>query len=141
SKGIEDWQRRHEGYARKEAEQILAAARTTFRARDLSRDAIARRRALKRLAGTVPFRGGLRFLHCIILQRAFLDGRAGVAYARLLARYERMIAANVRSLRRRSGRPRLLPLDNRRDEPEQDYGPRWAQPQRQQAAAARRRRY
>jgi glycosyltransferase involved in cell wall biosynthesis len=102
SKGMEDWQRRHEGYARKEAEQILAATRTPFRARDLSRDAISRRRALKRLAGRVPFRGGLRFLHCIILQRAFLDGRAGVAYARLLARYERMIAANVRSLRRPS---------------------------------------
>jgi glycosyltransferase involved in cell wall biosynthesis len=101
SKGLDDWQRRHERYALLEARQIAAARGTPFRAADLlARDPVVRRRALKRLASGLPGRPALRLLHSLVIQRAFLDGRAGLKYARLLARYERMIAANLRALRR-----------------------------------------
>lgn len=95
AKGLDDWWRKHERYAADEARQI--ASEPPIRAIDW-RDALAgadpltRRRALKRIAGTLPFRGGLRFLHLYVIRMGFLDGAPGFAYARLMARYESRIA-------------------------------------------------
>jgi glycosyltransferase involved in cell wall biosynthesis len=65
----------------------------------LARDPLLRRRALKELSYHLPFRGLLRFLYQYGLRGGFLDGAPGLAYCRLLARYEQDIAAGIRRLR------------------------------------------
>lgn len=100
SKGVDEWLQRHERYAALEARQMLAADRGPFRVASLlSRDRIARRRTLKRLTARIPFRPAFRRLYTLFILRGILDGRAGRTYASLLARYERMTAANLRALR------------------------------------------
>ena len=61
---------------------------------------MARRRALKRLAGRLPGRYFLRLVYLLVVRRAVLDGRAGVTYAHMLATYEGMIDVYLRVLRR-----------------------------------------
>ncbi len=95
AKGPGDWWRRHERYAEEEARQIaseppLCAA--DWRAAIGGRDPVARRRALKRIAGRLPCRGALRFLYLYVLRLGFLDGAPGFAYARMMARYETLVA-------------------------------------------------
>ena len=104
SKGINDWFARHLRYARAEATQALAERREPLPLDDLfGRDPTMRRRALKRLANRVPFRPTLRFLYAYIVRRGFLDGRAGLQYARMLTSYQRFIDMNMAELRRASG--------------------------------------
>lgn len=57
----------------------------------LSRDATVRRRALKRLAGRLPLRPWLRFAYVYLLRGGFMDGAAGLRYARMLAVYQQFI--------------------------------------------------
>jgi len=64
-----------------------------------SRDPLLRRRALKRLSYSLPFRPTLRFLYQYVLRRGFLDGGPGYRYCRLLARYEAFTGEEIRRLR------------------------------------------
>ena len=65
------------------------------------------RRRLKQLSRHLPFRPLQRFLYSYILQRGFLDGRAGYTFCRLLAIYEYLSVAKYHEIRQ-------LEDDNRR---------------------------
>jgi glycosyltransferase involved in cell wall biosynthesis len=107
SKGLDDWYARHRRYAAEEAQQALAERIDPLRPGQLfSSDSTLRRRALKRLGNRLPFRPQLRFAYTYILRGGFLDGRAGLRYAGMLATYQGYIDAHMRELLReqRSGK-------------------------------------
>ena len=92
SKGVNDWFARHLRYADREARLLLAERAQPLRPLGLfSADVTMRRRALKRLAGRLPMRPWLRFVYAGVLRGGFLDGMAGLRYARMLAIYQQFI--------------------------------------------------
>lgn len=105
SKGLEDWLAKHDRYSAKEAEESLNQRRNGhLHWADLFavRDPVRRRRALKTLSMRLPCRPALRFVYMYFLRMGMLDGRAGLAYCRLLAMYENMIVMKMKELERRS---------------------------------------
>ncbi|BAZ00062.1 glycosyl transferase family protein [Tolypothrix tenuis PCC 7101] len=62
-------------------------------------DAVQRKRFLKKVWVRLPFKPLLRFILFYIIQRGFLDGRAGYVYACLLSQYEYQIGAKLYELR------------------------------------------
>lgn len=101
---MEDWLAKHRRYARREAEawvRFAPPASAAFRAL-FSRDALARRRALKSLSYHLPARPFARFVYQYLLRGGFLDGAAGRRYCLLLARYEGFAAKEIRRLRKTS---------------------------------------
>jgi glycosyltransferase involved in cell wall biosynthesis len=107
SGGEGDWLEKHRRYARAEA---LAHFRQSSGGRPpcshlFSADPLARRRALKSLSYALPFRPAFRFVYQFLLRRGFLDGRPGLRYCLLLARYEGFAAAELRELRRAPAPP------------------------------------
>lgn len=99
SGGESEWLERHRRYARAEARQHQTAADSTRWADLLAGDPLRRRRALKRLSYRLPARPLLRFMYQYGLRGGFLDGRAGLTYCRLLARYEAFTAEELRKLK------------------------------------------
>jgi hypothetical protein len=100
SGGETEWLEKHRRYARAEARRHLAA-NTKPAWRDLlGSEPLRRRRALKHFSYTLPARPLLRFLYQYVLRGGFLDGRAGLHYCRLLARYEAFTTEELRQLRR-----------------------------------------
>ncbi len=67
-------------------------------------DAVQRKRFLKKLWVRLPFKPLLRFVLFYIIQRGFLDGRAGYIYGRLLSQYEYQIGLKLYELRQHNGR-------------------------------------
>jgi glycosyltransferase involved in cell wall biosynthesis len=61
--------------------------------------AIERKRWLKRVAASAPFRPGLRFLYHYLWKQGFRDGYRGWVLCRLLAWYERMIVLKEREMK------------------------------------------
>ncbi len=103
SKGIANWIERHNKYSTEEAEFQLTQRREALRLSQLfSRDALARRRCLKRLGSRVPCRPMARFLYTYILRGGFLDGRAGLTFCRLRLTHEMHIA--IKMAERRAAR-------------------------------------
>jgi glycosyltransferase involved in cell wall biosynthesis len=101
SGGEAEWLEKHRRYARAEA---AAHAGNPLAPRDLfSPESLRRRRALKRLGSSLPCRPALRFIYQYVLRLGLLDGRPGLRYCRLLARYEGFIAREARDLRRNRG--------------------------------------
>ena len=99
SGGDAEWLEKHRRYAVAEAREHVQAGQTA-RWRDLvARESLPRRRALKSLSYSLPFRPFLRFLYQYFLQRGFLDGWPGWRYCLLLARYEGFTAREIRRLR------------------------------------------
>jgi glycosyltransferase involved in cell wall biosynthesis len=66
-------------------------------------DAVQRKRFLKKVWVRLPFKPFLRFVLFYIIQRGFLDGKAGYIYARLLSQYEYQIGVKVYELRKYGG--------------------------------------
>lgn len=100
SKGLNDWFSRHLRYARAEAVQALVERQEALHLSELlSSDSTVRRRALKRFANRLPLRPTMRFLYAYILRKGFLDGAAGLRYARMLGMYQRFIDLNMMELR------------------------------------------
>lgn len=98
----EAWFAKHRRYAREEAEEILRHRSTAHVPNKVvTRNSLARRRAMKSLSHRLPFRGSARFIYQYFLRGGFLDGRAGFQYCTWLARYEGFIAKELRSLARR----------------------------------------
>ncbi len=62
-------------------------------------DAVQRKRFLKKVWVRLPFKPLLRFILFYIIQRGFLDGKAGYIYARLLSQYEYQIGVKLFELR------------------------------------------
>lgn len=101
SKGLNAWLHKHVDYA---SEEVLKWSQECTDWREtlwqcLQRDPIVRRRALKRVSFALPGRSLLRFIHQLIFKAGILDGRAGITYARMMAVFEGMIAANVSALK------------------------------------------
>ena len=101
-----EWLEKHRSYARAEAREHLSAHAALHGnlpdrpVLDLfSRDPLRRRRTLKRLSYSFPFRPILRFLYQYLLRRGFLDGRPGLSYCLLLCRYEGFVAEELRRMR------------------------------------------
>jgi hypothetical protein len=67
--------------------------------------AIERKRWLKRVAASAPFRPSLRFLYHYVWKHGFRDGYRGWALCRLLAWYERMIVLKEREMKQRLRNP------------------------------------
>ncbi|AFZ60333.1 glycosyltransferase family 2 protein [Anabaena cylindrica FACHB-243] len=61
-------------------------------------DAVQRKRFLKTVWVRLPFKPLLRFILFYILQRGFLDGKAGYIYGRLLSQYEYQIGVKLYEL-------------------------------------------
>ncbi len=62
-------------------------------------DAVQRKRFLKKVWVRLPFKPFLRFVLFYIIQRGFLDGKAGYVYGRLLSQYEYQIGVKLYELR------------------------------------------
>lgn len=93
-----DWETKHRRYAKQEASRALAEQRPLMHSvRALcSGPALERRRALKQLSYRLPFRPLFRFFYQYVLRGGFLDGAIAFRYCRLLARYERYAADELR---------------------------------------------
>jgi glycosyltransferase involved in cell wall biosynthesis len=98
--GEAEWLEKHRRYAAAEARQHLLAATALQPRQLLTRDGLQRRRALKQLSYRLPFRPTLRFLYQYIVRGGFLEGKPGLHYCRLLARYEGFTADELRKLPR-----------------------------------------
>ncbi|MBW4601526.1 MAG: glycosyltransferase family 2 protein [Calothrix sp. FI2-JRJ7] len=66
-------------------------------------DAVQRKRFLKKIWVRLPFKPLLRFILFYIIQRGFLDGKAGYIYGRLLSQYEYQIGVKLYELRSCNG--------------------------------------
>ncbi len=66
-------------------------------------DAVQRKRFLKKVWVHLPFKPFLRFVLFYIIQRGFLDGKAGYIYGRLLSQYEYQIGVKLYELRNCGG--------------------------------------
>ncbi|MFM6134466.1 MAG: glycosyltransferase family 2 protein [Sphaerospermopsis kisseleviana] len=67
-------------------------------------DAVQRKRFLKTIWVRLPFKPFLRFILFYIIQRGFLDGKAGYIYGRLLSQYEYQIGVKLYELRNCGGK-------------------------------------
>jgi len=96
SHGLFGWLNKHVRYARDEAELILAQRRGEA-GRAGGQHGVGRRRAAKAFAAKLPvmLRPLARFLYVYFFRQGFRDGRAGLAYALMLAVYEGMTAIFV----------------------------------------------
>ncbi len=99
SGGEAEWLEKHRRYARAEAIAHLRDSGEVPWSQLFSGDRLQRRRALKHLSYALPCRPALRFIYQYVLRRGFLDGRPGLRYCQLLARYEGFAAAELRHLR------------------------------------------
>jgi len=102
------WLERHNRYSNWEARvyyNILTGQdeKGTIGA-NLFGDAVQRKRFLKKVWVHLPFKPFLRFILFYIIQRGFLDGRAGYIYARLLSQYEYQIGVKLYELRNCGGK-------------------------------------
>ncbi|MBD2386628.1 glycosyltransferase family 2 protein [Cylindrospermum sp. FACHB-282] len=97
------WLERHNRYSNWEARVYLNLLTNkddsgTIGA-NLFGDAVQRKRFLKKVWVRLPFKPLLRFVLFYIIQRGFLDGKAGYIYGRLLSQYEYQIGVKVYELR------------------------------------------
>ena len=100
SKGLADWFARHNRYSTDEALHAFERSSQRLDGRGLvAADPVRRRRALKALSFRLPFRPFLRFLYMYVVRGGVLDGRPGLEYCLMMATYEYMIGAKLRSLR------------------------------------------
>jgi len=99
SGGEAEWLERHRRYARAEAQAHLASSNPVHCAELVSSNHLLRRRALKRISYSLPFRPTLRFTYQYLMRGGFLDGAAGFRYCCLLAKYEGFTAAEIHRLR------------------------------------------
>jgi glycosyltransferase involved in cell wall biosynthesis len=100
SKGLGEWFSRHNRYAGREAELEFAAPAGVPWRQLWSWQRPERREAQRALSRRLPFRPQLRFWYHYLGKRGFLDGRAGYAYAKLMAIYEAMIVLKRDELQR-----------------------------------------
>ncbi len=95
SKGWTDWLARHNRYSTQEAQARLSAGNGSW-LQALSASGSNRNRMLKPLVSRLPFWPCLRFLHDYVWKGGWLDGRAGLDYAIVMAIYEYLICLKMR---------------------------------------------
>ncbi len=98
---ITTWVEKHNRYSNWEA-RLQIEAQSGRQASQGEIDAgLARKRWLRRLAWSLPFRPALRFFYHYFWRAGFLDGYRGYVFCRLMAWYEFLSAAKARELRRK----------------------------------------
>jgi len=100
SKGLRHWFERHNSYSSFEATEqlkVTSGQRRPIR-QILARDPNDRRAAMKDLFFRLPLRPHVKWAYYVFWRRAFLDGRAGMTYARLQYIYEYMIQMKAREI-------------------------------------------
>ncbi|WP_413173299.1 glycosyltransferase family 2 protein [Anabaena azotica] len=101
------WLERHNRYSNWEARVYLnlltGKDNSATIGANLFGDAVQRKRFLKTLWVRLPFKPFLRFILFYIIQRGFLDGKAGYIYGRLLSQYEYQIGVKLYELRNLGG--------------------------------------
>jgi len=106
SKGLTHWLNRHNSYSSLEAQQILRNRATNQQFSPmqafLAKDRNQRRFHQKELFYRMPARPLLKFLMLYVGKRGFLDGRAGLNYAKLQSFYESMIVLKTKELNGKS---------------------------------------
>jgi len=109
SKGLTEWIEKHNKYSLMEAMQGMKERATGSLDADsvFSRDPAVQHKTLKTLSFRMPLRPRLKFVYLYIVNRGFLDGRAGLTYCVLQSVYEYMIVIKMQELQRRE---RGLPI-------------------------------
>lgn len=106
-KGMDEWFERQNRYSTRDAEYELATERSSLAAAQTgSRDPLARRAALKRLAARLPGRPLAYFLYSYVLRGGFLDGYDGFVFCSMKAVYQAMVSIKKHDLRRARDRSR-----------------------------------
>jgi len=104
---IYHWLERHNRYSNWEARVYLniltAQDESGTIGANFFGDAVQRKRFLKKLWVRLPFKPTLRFILIYLVQRGFLDGKAGYIYARLMSQYEYQIGVKLYELRQFGG--------------------------------------
>ncbi len=100
-KGEDHWYQRQRKYALKDAEYELASSGSspTISAL-LGTDPLQRKMALKQLSWNMPLRPLVYFTYSYILRMGFLDGKHGLKFCFMRSRYQAMVVANKRKLRK-----------------------------------------
>ena len=102
NKGIAYWFERHNRYSTMEAEILLNQRLETPRfALSMFQDPISRRKALKQIACTLPFRPLIVFCYLYFIRMGLLDGGPGLSYCVLRTIYEFMIDFKIKELKLR----------------------------------------
>jgi glycosyltransferase involved in cell wall biosynthesis len=83
SKGLSQWIARHNVYSSNEVELIRRLRREPLKLRELFGDPVRRRRCLKRLGSRLGASPLAWFLYLYVIQRGFLDGKAGLIFCLL----------------------------------------------------------
>jgi glycosyltransferase involved in cell wall biosynthesis len=89
------WLEKHRKYAKAEAKEVLERNGGIPWGQLFSPDPLTRRRANKRLSFALPFRPAARFAYQYFLRLGLLDGRSGLRYCLLLAKYEGFIEDEI----------------------------------------------
>ncbi len=102
NKGYSYWLERHNKYSTMEAEVLFQGVRDKLPYKALlSKDPGVRRKKLKQIVYSLPFRPLIIFLILYIFRGGFLEGKAGFVFCILRATYEMMIDLKVLELKRR----------------------------------------
>jgi len=102
SEGTDNWLQKHKKYARQEAERYFADKSKPMRYASalFFQGPLERRRALKHLSYVTPARPLVRFIYQFFFRLGFLDGKAGLEYCLLIARYEGFASIELRAIKR-----------------------------------------
>jgi hypothetical protein len=100
--GTDSWLEKHRRYAAAEAKTLIETSGDRHLGSIFSADPLVRRRALKQASSALPLRPLFRFVYQYGLRRGFLDGRQGLRYCLLLARYEGFITDELKKRKRSS---------------------------------------
>ncbi|MEY2548354.1 MAG: hypothetical protein QOD64_936 [Verrucomicrobiota bacterium] len=101
---VEVFVEKHNRYSNWEA-RVTAERKLSGSDARIGSHTVGRRRKLKLLSQSLPFRPLLRFLYVYVWQKGFLDGREGYYFARLHGFYEFLSVAKTYELTRPRTRP------------------------------------
>jgi glycosyltransferase involved in cell wall biosynthesis len=101
---VEVFVEKHNRYSNWEA-RVTAERQLSGTDSRIGSSTVGRRRKLKLLSQSLPFRPLLRFLYVYVWQKGFLDGREGYCFARLHGFYEFLSVAKTYELTRTGRRP------------------------------------
>jgi len=99
SKGLADWFAKHVDYARRQALLRLEEGKKP-QERIVGNDKISRHRRLIRIAAKLPFKPLLKFCYVYFFNFGFLDGLAGLRFARMQMWYQFAIETIYKDLKK-----------------------------------------
>ncbi len=96
NKGLNEWITKHNRYSKMEADLITLSNKSSFQVKNLfNKNPIIRRRQLKQIVYSLPFRPIIIFCLFYFFRLGFLDGKAGFHFCMLKTFYEYLISCKV----------------------------------------------